>query len=53
MMAFARAGDTVIVESILERQREGIEIAKAEGEYKRRKPIWTLVSPPKTTLGHI
>ena len=30
MMAFARAGDTVIVERILEYQREGIEIAKAE-----------------------
>ena len=26
-------------ESILERQREGIEIAKAEGKYKGRKPI--------------
>ena len=30
MMAFARAGDTVIVERILEYQREGIEIANAE-----------------------
>lgn len=28
-------------ESILERQREGIEIAKAEGKYKGRKPIPT------------
>lgn len=26
-------------ESILERQREGIEIAKAEGKYKGRKPV--------------
>ena len=26
-------------ESILERQREGIEIAKAEGRYKGRKPV--------------
>ena len=26
-------------ESILERQREGIEIAKAEGKYNGRKPI--------------
>ena len=26
-------------ESILERQREGIEIAKSEGKYKGRKPI--------------
>ena len=26
-------------ENILERQREGIEIAKAEGKYKGRKPI--------------
>ena len=26
-------------ESILERQHEGIEIAKAEGKYKGRKPI--------------
>jgi DNA invertase Pin-like site-specific DNA recombinase len=26
-------------ESILERQREGIEIAKAEGKYKGRKPF--------------
>ena len=26
-------------ESILQRQREGIEIAKAEGKYKGRKPI--------------
>lgn len=53
MMAFARAGDTVIVESILERQLEGTEIANAEGKYKGRKPIWTLVSPPKTALRHI
>ena len=30
MMAFARAGDTVIGARILEYQREGIEIAKAE-----------------------
>lgn len=28
-------------ENILERQREGIEIAKAEGKYKGRKPIET------------
>lgn len=28
-------------ETILERQREGIEIAKAEGKYKGRKPIPT------------
>ena len=28
-------------ESILERQREGIEIAKAAGKYKGRKPIPT------------
>ncbi|MBR0425715.1 MAG: recombinase family protein [Clostridia bacterium] len=28
-------------ENILERQREGIEIAKAEGKYKGRKPIST------------
>ena len=26
-------------ENILERQREGIEIAKAEGKYKGRKPV--------------
>jgi DNA invertase Pin-like site-specific DNA recombinase len=26
-------------ENILERQREGIEIAKSEGKYKGRKPI--------------
>jgi DNA invertase Pin-like site-specific DNA recombinase len=26
-------------ESILQRQREGIEIAKAEGKYKGRKPV--------------
>ena len=26
-------------ESILERQHEGIEIAKAEGKYKGRKPV--------------
>jgi DNA invertase Pin-like site-specific DNA recombinase len=26
-------------ESILERQREGIEIARAEGKYKGRKPV--------------
>ena len=26
-------------ENILERQREGIEIAKAEGQYKGRKPV--------------
>lgn len=26
-------------ESILERQREGIEIAKADGKYKGRKPV--------------
>ncbi len=26
-------------ESILERQREGIEIAKSEGKYKGRKPV--------------
>ena len=53
MMAFVRVGDIVIVESISriarntrdllsiisERQREGIEIAKAEGKYKGRKPV--------------
>ena len=26
-------------ESLLQRQREGIEIAKAEGKYKGRKPV--------------
>lgn len=26
-------------ENILERQREGIEIAKSEGKYKGRKPV--------------
>ena len=26
-------------ESILERQREGIEIAKSDGKYKGRKPV--------------
>lgn len=39
MMAFVRVGDTVIVESMLERHHEGIEIAKAESKYKRRKPV--------------
>ena len=53
MIAFVRAGDTVIVESNLERQREGIEIIKAEGKYKGCKPIWILVSPPKTALRHM
>ena len=28
-------------ENILERQREGIEIAKTEGKYKGRKPVET------------
>ena len=38
-IAFIRAGDIVIVESMLERHREGIEIAKAESKYKCRKPV--------------
>ena len=35
-------------ENILERQREGIEIAKAEGKYKGRKPIAVTLAQQKT-----
>ena len=39
-------------ESILERQREGIEIAKAKGKYKGRKPVAIDEAKIRTVCAH-